>query len=101
MPPRFLGLRPTSFFEPLADFRKNVSSASTIPTVAIERKFQIVIARRSLRRHSRLSALGLVPEHLVQEPLALGIPQQEVLEPPGVVGAPERAPPAPRGSGFW
>ena len=28
VPPRFLGLRPTSFFEPLADFWKNVSSAS-------------------------------------------------------------------------
>ena len=34
LPPRFLGARPTSLREPLADLRMNVSSASTMPVTA-------------------------------------------------------------------
>ena len=55
VPPRFcfLGLRLTSFIEPLADFRKNISSAPTIP---------VTRQAGAHRSHNRISLAAPVPE---------------------------------------
>ena len=54
LPPRFLGARPTSLRDPLADFRMKVSSASTMP-VSADGRLSLAAARKRWRQRNEVS----------------------------------------------